>query len=175
MKKAFLMVRPNDFLIYGDIGRDGQTQYYESNSFNVEATEEDFVIFEAYYNDTPGGRAFTGVVREMVTGAYYNMQTFRGQSPTDEIGVQIYSNELGLFQKNVLPISEVEVAPIRVSGLFNYFYDNKEAANRYYWELGEFYENARAYKYIYDHSVNGPSDYFIKAVRKGYRHRKPIR
>ena len=171
MKKTFFMVRPTEFLTFGEIDKDGQTTYKESKKFEVEDTGENFVIFEAYYEDTYSGRSYANYVKEMVTGNEFDLQVIKAHSKEESNSVLINSNDLGLFQKKQAVINDIEVKPIRVSGLFNYFNDNKEAAKQYYFELSEFYENAKAFKYIHDHSIGGPSNYLTRRIRRDYKRR----
>ncbi len=171
MKKAFFMIRPTEFLTYGEIDKDGQTTYKNSESFEVEDTGENFVIFEAYYEDTYSGRKYQNYVKEMVTGREFDLQVIKAHSKEESDNILINSNEAGLFQERPSRIEDVEVRPIRVSGLFNYFNENKEAAKQYYYELAEFYDNARAFKHIHDNSIGGPSKYLTRCVRRDYKKR----
>ena len=170
MKKAYFMVRPSDFLIYGGVDKEGNTTYQNSKDFEVEDSGEDFVIFEAYYEEGNNGRRYSNQVREMITNRPFELQVIKAHSKEGD-SLLINSEKYGLFQKRALKISEAEVKPIRVSGLLNYFTKNEEASKQYYHELGEFFENARAYKYIYDHSIGGPSDYLVRNVRRDYKRR----
>ena len=169
MKKTYFLLTPSDFLTYGEIDKEGNTTYKRSADFNVEDPGENYVIFEAYYEDTYNGRRYYREVKEKITGKVFDLQVIKGRNKHDGDSILINSEKHGLFQQLPAKTSDIEVKPIRVSGLLNYFQKNEKARNTYLSELGEFFENARAFNYMYTNSIGGPSNYLSRVMKREYK------
>ena len=173
MEKTYFLVKPSEFIRLGNIDIDGEVEEIQCEDFNVETEKENVMIFEVCYDDyyCSGLRDFAPYAKEFVSGKKFKLEVFqqRGKGPRC---INLCSEELGLYMHRAIPIEEVEVNPIKVSGLLMYLQKNPDERAQYYYELREMLETAKAFKNIYDNSVYGPSRYVTKETRRSYKKTK---
>ena len=168
MIKTYFMIRPSDFVIHGDIDKHGESEYQDCKDFDVEDIEENFLIFEVEYSVRPNGK-YKGYARELITKREFELTMSKDRDSKEEPKVLLTSDEHGVFQKEYKKLSEVEVPRRRISGLLNYFDRNEKPRNKYFDEIDEFFENARAFNHIHNQSEIGPSNYLLKRIRRFYK------
>lgn len=171
MNKGYFFVKPSQFVRLGDIDIDGNFEYCECEDFDVEESKENYLIFEVKYDETENGKEYARVCREKITGEVFDLDIeskVSKRTGTKVSTVILSSENLGLFSK-IMPVSSIEDKPSRVSGLFYHFLDNPENRINYCKNLRNMFEEAKAYKYIYDHSIDGPSRYLSNQMKKSYR------
>ncbi len=166
MRKSYFMLRPDFFVMHSDISKYGETQYQRCKEFVVEDPAENFVIFEVS-RDADG--KFGYYAKDIISGRVFDLRVVKPRCEKGEPSILITSDDYGIYQQDFVKLSEVEVRPIRVTGLLNYFNENEEPYAKYCAELEEFYEAARAYKHIYDNSISGPSNYLTRRIRNKFK------
>ncbi|MBR4179010.1 MAG: hypothetical protein IKR57_06670 [Bacilli bacterium] len=174
MNKTYFFVKPSEFNRYGQIDIDGKVDEVQCSDFDMPNEKENVMIFEAYYDDYNGHRDFVPYVRHIGSNKKFKLEVFklRGKGPTC---INIYSEKLGLYMENALPIGNVEVDGIKVSGLLMHLQENPEEKAKYAYEIREMIETAEAFKHIYDNSVDGPSRYIKNETIKAYRRAKHLK
>ncbi len=171
MSKGYFFVKPSSFFRLGDIDIDGNFEYVPCQDFDVEEPRENFLIFEVEYYDNESGRDYYIVCREKVTGEKFTLDVRnRTNRKTRQIEptIVLESSHLGLYSR-VLPLDSIEDQPSRVSGLWYHFADDDEARIHYCAEMRRMFETARGKKWVYDHSVNGPTRFLNNGMRRTYK------
>lgn len=170
MDKTYFLVKPSEFIRLGDIDWDGQVEEVKCNNFEVAHDRENVMIFEACYDDyyASGYRDFAPYAKEFVSGKKFALDISQ-QNPKAPLSINLSSEELGLYMNRAVPMEEVEVDPLKVSGLLMYLQKHQDERDKYYYELREMFETAHAFKKIYDDSLYGPSKYVTKETRRSYK------
>ena len=171
MKKGYLFVRPCAFSRLGDIYIDGEYGCVRCDDFNVIDPKENFLIFEVRFDECEDGRFYLKYCKEKVTGEPFIIQVQDRYSKRAQKKLPtaiIYSERLGLTS-DIMALEDIEDKSSRVSGLFYHFVENPENKEVYCNELKSMIELARRKKWIYDHSVDGPSRLLSREMRRTYR------
>ncbi len=172
MYKGYFLVKPSDFIRYGDVDLNGNYDYTPCKDFQVEEPRENYLVFEVKYFEFEDGEIeYAKTCREVITGEKFaikvNKKKGKNKSSKNNT-IALISERVGLFTKPLLA-SSIDVIPSRVSGLFNYWIDNPEHKVNYCTQLKNMFEEAESYKYDYDHSVYGPSSELTRQMRRTYR------
>ena len=173
MMKTYFLIKPSEFTRLGDIDWDGNVKEIQCENFKVPDERENVLIFEAYYDGlySNGDKNFVPYVIEFVSGRKFNLELFYSKKNGTRC-LNISSEELGLYMQREIPIKEVEVSPLKVSGLLMYLEQRPEESGQYFYELREMFEIAQAFQHIYLTSVDGPSKFITKRIRNGFKKRR---
>ena len=172
--KTYFFVKPSNFSRIGEIDIDGNFEYVDYEDFETDEPKENFLIFEAGYTDFEDGRVYSKTCKELITGERFCLDIksrLNRRTGKNDVTAIISSENIGLYSK-IMSVESIEDRPSRVSGLFYHFIDNPENKESYCRQLKNMFDEASSYKYVYDHSVNGPSHYLRSQMKKTYRRTK---
>jgi hypothetical protein len=174
MSKCYFFVQPSNFSRIGEIDIDGDFDYVPCKDFETDEPKENFLIFESAYTDYEDGRVYSRTCKEVITGERFGLDVksrFNRKTGKNDVTAIISSDNVGLYSR-IMPVNSIEDKPSRVSGLFFHFIDNPDHKESYCKQLKDMFEEASSYKYVYDHSVNGPSHYLRSQMRRTYKKAK---
>lgn len=175
MEKGYFIIKPSDFSRLGRVDINGNYKKVNCKDFNVSNPSMNYLVFEYGYTDRLGERTYSKTAREVITGRIFKLLVSTnkriscpGEKKVD-YAITMQNNELGLFTNGPLKASNIECKKSKAAGLLSYIGEDKMRSQQYCSELKEMVEEASAYKYMYNHTVNGPSRYLTSSIKKEYK------
>ncbi len=171
MRKEYFFISPSNFARIGEINIDGDFDYVQFEDFKVKEPKENYLFFEVRYEFYKDKKVYSPVAREVITGRKFDLKVrdrVNRRTGNVDMTAVLSSEELGLYSR-IMNVAEIERKPSRLSGIFYHFQDHPEDKEDYCFQLKEMFEEAEAFKRVYDNSIDGPSRHLTSQMKRTYR------
>lgn len=159
MKKMYFTVKPENFIIYNGLSREGKLSYKEYDEFVMNDTFYERLFFEAPRKTIYGST----IVRELVTGTKFLLELEQNKSGT------VYATFSGLdreIKSTRVVLSKTRVDNSIVAGFFTEMENDEKMKEEYVDNILQFMAMSKAKSKQRRRDIEGPSRGLVRELRE---------